>query len=116
MAKVMMGLLALLTILAGSVAQAADEPPIGKRIDRFAARDFRGKETSLDDFARAKRSSWRSWAPNARWPSSTARGWPSLPRQYQGSGRGVHRHRLESAGLGHRAGPLRSSARSNFPS
>jgi peroxiredoxin len=41
-------------LLGGSICVAADPLPIGTKVDPFAARDFRGKLTSLDDFAQSR--------------------------------------------------------------
>jgi peroxiredoxin/mono/diheme cytochrome c family protein len=51
MGKTVLSLMAILIALAGMPVQAAESSPIGKKIDNFSARDFRGKMTSLDDFA-----------------------------------------------------------------
>ena len=55
MGKAFLALLTALTLANGAVAAAADEaPPVGKKIDNFTARDFRGQEVSLEDFADSK--------------------------------------------------------------
>ncbi|MBI3838080.1 MAG: thioredoxin family protein [Planctomycetia bacterium] len=55
MGKTFVRLLALAAILAtGFVANAGENSPIGKKIDNFSARDFRGKTTSLADFSQSK--------------------------------------------------------------
>jgi peroxiredoxin len=47
--------LSLLTLLAVALpAAAAEKTPVGKRINDFSARDFRGKQVSLADFASSK--------------------------------------------------------------
>jgi peroxiredoxin len=47
---VLLGLVALLPV----VARAGTPSPIGRKIDGFSGRDFRGKPTALTDFAQAK--------------------------------------------------------------
>ena len=47
-------LAALAVIVSGSLAVAGDGSPIGKQVDNFSARDFRGKSTSLADFSESK--------------------------------------------------------------
>ncbi len=55
MGKAFLALLAALVLTGGALAVAADEAsPVGKKIDNFTARDFRGKEVSLKDFADKK--------------------------------------------------------------
>jgi len=53
MGKLVFSLVAALGVLGGAGALAA-EGPIGKKVDNFSARDFRGKEVSLADFADSK--------------------------------------------------------------
>jgi peroxiredoxin/mono/diheme cytochrome c family protein len=55
MAKTVLACWAILALLAGgSLAAAGETSPIGKKVENFSARDFRGKETSLKDFADSK--------------------------------------------------------------
>ena len=55
MTKRVLACWAILALLAGgSLAAAGETSPIGKTIENFSARDFRGKETSLKDFADSK--------------------------------------------------------------
>ena len=55
MGKSVLSLLALSALVAvAPIAQANDESPIGKKIENFTVRDFRGKQVSLDDFADSK--------------------------------------------------------------
>ena len=55
MGKTGLSIWAIAVVLAGgSLAGAGENSPIGKKIDHFAARDFRGKSTSLADFAQSK--------------------------------------------------------------
>ncbi|HEX3725122.1 MAG TPA: redoxin domain-containing protein [Pirellulales bacterium] len=53
MPKIALAIIVLL-IAMGSSSAAAESSPIGKKVDNFSARDFRGKVTSLDDFAGSK--------------------------------------------------------------
>lgn len=53
MGKTILSMLVLLALLAAS-SHAADASPVGKKVDDFAARDFRGKENKLSDFAESK--------------------------------------------------------------
>ncbi len=48
------GALAVVFVLSGSIGPASEVLPIGKKIDNFACRDFRGKLTSLADFSTSK--------------------------------------------------------------
>ncbi len=55
MTKTVFAAWAMLALLVGAVpAVAGDASPIGKKIENFSARDFRGKEVSLQDFADSK--------------------------------------------------------------
>ena len=55
MGKSLLSLAALIALLIGpSLATAAETTPLGKKIDNFSARDFRGKEISLADLASSK--------------------------------------------------------------
>jgi peroxiredoxin len=55
MGKTVLTLLTVVAVLAaGSIAAAAENSPIGKKIDDFAAQDFRGKDVSLGDFKDSK--------------------------------------------------------------
>jgi peroxiredoxin len=45
---------AVTTIAAATMAIAGESSPIGKKVENFSARDFRGKETALADFADSK--------------------------------------------------------------
>jgi peroxiredoxin len=55
MAKIVLSLFALVSLVAsGSIANAGQDSPIGKKIDNFTARDFRGKPASLADFSQHK--------------------------------------------------------------
>jgi peroxiredoxin len=55
MGKSLFSFAALVALLIGpSSAIAAEATPLGKKIDNFSARDFRGKETSLAEFASSK--------------------------------------------------------------
>ena len=55
MTKTVLLYLASLALAAGgSFALAGDASPIGKNVENFSARDFRGKTTSLSDFAGSK--------------------------------------------------------------
>jgi peroxiredoxin/mono/diheme cytochrome c family protein len=53
MGRTVLSLLALFAVLA-SGALAAENSPIGKKVEKLSARDFRGKEHSLGDFAGSK--------------------------------------------------------------
>jgi peroxiredoxin/mono/diheme cytochrome c family protein len=55
MAKSVFACWAILALLAGgSLAAAGETSPIGKKVENFSAKDFRGKEVSLKDFADSK--------------------------------------------------------------
>ncbi len=55
MGKIAFQLLALVAIAAWvPLASAAENSPLGKKIDNFSARDFRGKPASLNDFSKNK--------------------------------------------------------------
>jgi peroxiredoxin len=54
MGKTVLGLLALAAVLAAPLARAGESSAIGKKVVNFTGRDFRGKETSLSDFAKSK--------------------------------------------------------------
>ncbi len=54
MGKIVLTLVAVVAVLASSLAQAAETSPIGKKIDNFSARDFRGKASSLDELKSSK--------------------------------------------------------------
>ena len=75
-----------LVFLQFATARAEEASPIGKKIESFSAKDFDGKEYRLADFADSNLSSWHSWAPSARWPSSTPRDWSSPGCRVQGPG------------------------------
>ena len=53
MGKSLLGFLALVAVLSAPYAQAG-ESQIGKKLDNFSARDFRGKDTSLADYSKSK--------------------------------------------------------------
>lgn len=54
MGKSLYWALATAILLASGAAAVEDASPIGNKIDSFSARDFRGKATSLDEFAKSK--------------------------------------------------------------
>src|SRR5258707_608129 len=55
MGQAVFSLLGVVALTAGGMlANAAEFSPIGKKIENFTARDFRGKSTSLSDFASDK--------------------------------------------------------------
>ena len=55
MRRTVLSLWAVLAVLVvGAVATAGETSPIGKKVEGFSARDFRGKEASLADFADSK--------------------------------------------------------------
>ena len=55
MNKPMLSLIAIAALTAALPAMAADEAsPVGKKVENFTGRDFRGKETSLADLAGSK--------------------------------------------------------------
>jgi peroxiredoxin/mono/diheme cytochrome c family protein len=54
MGKAILPFLALVLLAGGSMASAGETSPIGKKVDNFSARDFRGKQVSLGDFAQNK--------------------------------------------------------------
>src|SRR5262245_34419019 len=54
MGKTILAWCAALAALVGGSVMAAESSPVGKKVDNFTARDFRGKETSLADLADAK--------------------------------------------------------------
>ena len=102
---------AILALAAGtSIAATGETPVLGKKVDNFSARDFRGKETSLADFANSKAvvvAFLGTECPQAKLYAPRA---GQVGRGIQGSRRGVYRHRLQPAGFGHRTGPLRPGA------
>ncbi|MEX0675937.1 MAG: redoxin domain-containing protein [Pirellulales bacterium] len=54
MGKLFLSTLTLVALGTSALVAAAGETPIGTRINNFSARDFRGKQVSLSDFADSK--------------------------------------------------------------
>ncbi len=54
MGKAILPFLMLVLLAGGAVAAGGEASPIGKKVDNFSARDFRGKPVSLSDFSQNK--------------------------------------------------------------
>ena len=106
----------VLVALLPAAARADNPSPIGRKIDAFSGRDFRGKPTELKDFAQAKLVVVAFLGVECPLAKLYAPRLAELATEFGSAGRGLPRRRFQSPGLGDRDRPLRhASTRSTFP-
>ena len=90
-----------------TIALAGENSPIGKKIDNFSGRDYPRQGSLPADFADSKLVVVAFLGTECPLAKLYGPRLAELAKGLRGQGRGVHRHRRQSARLGDRDRPLR---------